>query len=53
MQLFKKYMTTFCFGAKWVSPETNKKVTALHFSSYLDPIRKKHNLPLYKKKQDV
>lgn len=36
-----------CFGAKWISPVTGKSVTALHFSSFVDSIRRLHNRPLY------
>tara|TARA_R110000850_G_scaffold274362_1_gene411769 strand:- start:93 stop:362 length:270 start_codon:yes stop_codon:yes gene_type:complete len=31
-----------CFGATWLSPVTKKKVTALHFTSFVDCIRKVH-----------
>ena len=28
-----------CFGARWISPVTNKPVTALHFSSFVNRVR--------------
>lgn len=37
-----------CFGARWISPVTNKPVTALHFSSFIDCMRELYNRPLYR-----
>lgn len=30
---------SLCFTARWISPEINRKVTAIFFSGYIDCIR--------------
>lgn len=39
--------TSLCFTAKWISPETGKPVTALHFSSFINCTRKLHRRELH------